>query len=280
MINATLKRESTSTSLQKKLFKISRGFSRLSKYSITVQDGSTPYRFVPTGKGDLHRYLSFFTKETGTIDWLRNTVKDNDVVFDIGANVGLYSLYAARQGKGVKVFAFEPHKYNFVTLINNISENNLLSQITPIAIPLGERNDVFKLNYMSVDSGSSMSQLGHSKLPDHRDFVPKFEEIVYAVALDDLVDKQMVPMPNVIKIDVDGNELKILEGMKKLLAAKNGPRSIQVEVNPGEKAKVTEFFQQNGYKHDHSHYTASKKPRFEQGASEDNLAYNSVFVKA
>jgi FkbM family methyltransferase len=277
MIKVNLKRESSNLWPAKKLYNISKHLTRMTRFGLTVRDGDVEYHFTPAGKGDLQRYLTFFSKEEGTIKWIKDTVKDNDVFFDIGANVGLYSLYAARQAKDVKVFAFEPHKYNFVCLVDNISKNNLLSNISPIAIPLGERSDVFKLNYMSVESGASMTQLGHKKLPDHRDFTPKFEEIVCAVPLDELVEKKMVPMPNAVKIDVDGNELSILKGMTRILSSFNKPRSVQVEINPGEKGKVIEFFEKLGYRHAYSHYTASKKPRFEKGASEDELAHNAVF---
>lgn len=280
MIKASVKREPGNLWPVKKLYSLSKHLTRFLKFGLTVKDGGAEYFFVPAGKGDLNRYLTFFTKEEGTIRWIKDTVKDGDIFFDIGANVGLYSLYAARQANHVTVYAFEPHKYNFVCLVDNISRNGLLPQIFPIAIPLGETNDVFRLNYLSVESGASMTQLGHKKLPDSRDFTPKFEEIVYAAALDELVEKKHIPMPTVIKIDVDGNELPILKGMTKLLSAPDKPRSIQVEINPGQKSQVVAFFAHHGYRHDHSHYTASKKARFAAGASEDDLAHNAVFVKA
>lgn len=278
MITARIRHGESLSWASKKLYKLSRGIASALRFKLIMSDGQTQYTFVPSGKGELHRYLGFFTKEEGTIAWIKNTVKRGDVFFDIGANVGLYSLYAARQADDVRVFAFEPHKYNFVALVNNINKNQLLTRISPVAIPLGDRNDVFKLNYLSTESGSSMTQLGHKHLPDHREFTPKFEEIVCAVALDDLVEKKMVPMPTVIKIDVDGNEMPILKGITKILSATNKPRSIQVEINPGQKTEVNQFMQRHGYRHDHSHYTVTKKPRFEQGASEDDLAHNEVFI--
>jgi FkbM family methyltransferase len=262
----------------RKVYHYSRKLRDLLRFRITVRDGRDSYEFVPAAKGELLRYLGFFSKEEGTIAWIKNTVHENDVFFDIGANVGLYSLYAARRAKNVRVYAFEPHKYNFVCLMDNISSNRLEQAITPIAVPLGDKNDVFTLNYASKDSGSSQSQLGHKKMPGDRAFAPAFEEIVYAVTLDELVAKKAVPMPTVVKIDVDGNEMPILHGMKEVLSAPNKPRSVQVEANPGQKQEILAFMQPYGYKHDHSHYTALKKERFAQGASEDELAHNMVFV--
>lgn len=282
MIRANFKRDALKPWAPRKLFKLSKLLSNAARFDLVVHDGPTQYRFTPTGSGEMSRYLTFFTKEEGTIEWVKNTIREGDVFFDIGANVGLYSLYAARQAQNVKVYAFEPHKNTFVCLIDNVRNNGLLSSIFPISIPLGERNDVFKLHYKSLGRGSSMNQLGHTHLPGQGqgDFQPEFEEIVYAVALDDLVARGMVPMPTVIKIDVDGNEPKILEGMKKILTAPGRPRSLQVEINPGQKAEIVAFFETHGYRHDYSHYTATKKHRFEQGVSENDLAHNAVFVPA
>ncbi len=278
MLSAKFYRDKKNESGVKRIFNLSRRIMRPFKFKMKVVDGNTEYLFAPANKTELYRYLTFFSKEEGTIEWLKNTLQPDDIFYDIGANVGLYSLYAAKQNKNIKTYAFEPHKINFVTLVQNINLNGFGDVIDPIAIPLGDSCQTFRLNYMSIDSGASMTQLGHKFLPGQKEFKPKLEELVYAVTLDELVEKNIIAAPTVIKIDVDGNELPILKGMSRVLSSANKPRSVQVEANPGQKSMVTEFMKQHGYDLDHSHFTASKKPRLAMGVSEDELAHNVVYV--
>ena len=59
-----------------------------------------------------------FVKESGTCEWIKNDIGPGDVFFDIGANIGIYSILAAnRVGKTGKVYAFEPHSGNFTRLL-------------------------------------------------------------------------------------------------------------------------------------------------------------------
>ena len=67
-----------------------------------------------------------------------------DVLFDIGANIGTYSLYAA--SKGVKVFAFEPESGSYAILNNNIKINSYSNYIKALNIALNDRNIVSELN--------------------------------------------------------------------------------------------------------------------------------------
>ena len=76
------------------------------------------------------RVTTLFTKEPGTIAWLDKEVKEGDVLFDIGANIGLYSVYAA--SKGAKVYAFEPHIINAAKLLLNTSLNTFKSSVSEL----------------------------------------------------------------------------------------------------------------------------------------------------
>lgn len=280
MINITFKRGQQKAKLAKKALKLSFAMNRLFRFGLTVTDGKTSYRFLPTNLTEYYRAITFFTKEEGTIAWLDNFLKEGDVLYDIGANIGLYSLYAGKLGRNVKTYAFEPHKFTFVNLMNNISINGLLGSIFPISIPLNDTSDVSTMNYAQLDSGTSMSQLGHAIHPEDGAFKPKLEEVVYSATLDELIWKRAIPTPNHIKIDVDGNEVKILKGMTKLLGSIGKPRSIQVEINPGQNAEVTAFLDSFGYKLDHVHYTADGNIKMQKGVNPDEMGYNAVFVSA
>ncbi len=263
----------------KKLLKLLNGLSRLFALQVRVRDGAHDYTFRPRSRNDLFRYTTFFTKEEGTLAWIRGGVREGTVFFDIGANVGLYSLYAARQAKNVSVFSFEPHKINFATLAENILLNGLDGSIHPMAIPLDDRTGFFHLNYHSADSGTSMSQLGHHTLSGAREFTPKLRELVHAVTLDSLVESGQLPAPDMIKVDVDGNELRILGGMMQLLQSARGPKSLQVEINPGQRGDILKLMESCGYRLDHCHFTKGGKAQFEQSQSYDTVPHNAVFVK-
>lgn len=276
MINVRFSKGQSGTKIIKRAFKISRALTNASRLRLVVDGDGAEYIFHPQNLTEHYRCVTFFTKEEGTLAWMKNALQEGDVFFDIGANIGLYSLYAAKLGRNVKVYAFEPHKYTFVNLMDNIAGNNLLASITPIAVPLGDACGISTMNYADMDSGSSMSQVGHSKHPGG-EFAPKLQEIIYCVTLDELVEKKAVPTPNHIKIDVDGNELPILKGMKKLLASAQKPKTIQVEVNPGERPAVSELLAGFGYTIDHAHFTAGGAKSLQKGASPDSIAHNIVF---
>lgn len=278
MITVRFQKGQRKSKLAKRALKTSRLLAKFARFRLIVSEGSTDFVFYPKNTTEYYRCVTYFTKEEGTIAWLKNSLGNNEVFFDIGANIGLYSLYAAKLGRGVKTYAFEPHKFTFVNLMENIAANDLMGEISPISIPLSDSTDASTMNYAHMDSGSSMSQLGHSIHPEEGAFTPKLVETVYCATLDELIWKKAVPAPHHIKIDVDGNELKILKGMSKLLASTHKPKTIQVEINPGQKADVTSFLGGFGYALDHSHYTADGAIKIKKGANPDDIAHNAVFI--
>jgi FkbM family methyltransferase len=264
----------------KKLLRFLSACSRGLSLKISVSDGKDRYLFAPKTNNDIFRYTTFFTKEEGTLEWVRKHATEGAVFFDIGANVGLYSLYAAKNEAGVRVFSFEPHKVNFATLLENIFLNHFEESISPLAIALGSDAGFFHLNYNSVSSGTSMSQLGHSSLPGDRTFVPKLKELVYSCSLDQLLASGKLPQPTMIKIDVDGNEVPILSGMVNLLSGTNGPSTLQIEINSGQNTEVHAILERCGYALDHVHFTKSGKQQFEKTGSYDSIPHNAVFSKS
>ena len=74
-----------------------------------------------------YRYKTLFTKEPETIEWIDNFKKDS-VFYDIGANVGLYSIYASIS-KNSKVFSFEPSFFNLELLARNIYSNKINNKV-------------------------------------------------------------------------------------------------------------------------------------------------------
>ena len=130
-----------------------------------------------------------------------NTLKDGQVFFDIGANVGYYTLLAARLvGLQGKVFAFEPVIRNIVYLYQHIS----LNRMNNITIIPNACSDSLSLQVFSAGRNFAEGHLGEDD-GNHNTFP------VLTVSVDNVVQRLGV-YPNVIKIDVEGAELAVLEG--------------------------------------------------------------------
>jgi len=75
------------------------------------------------------RARTFNDKEPEMLDWLDENLRDGDVFFDVGANVGIYSIYAALRNPTVTIYAFEPEYSNLHQLKMNIINNDLLNSV-------------------------------------------------------------------------------------------------------------------------------------------------------
>ncbi len=169
-------------------------------------------------------------KEPWTVAWIEQYVKPSDVFYDVGANVGAYSLLAAkRTGGRARVFAFEPAFPNFPQLCRNIILNGCDDAIVPLPIALAERTSLEHFNYADLERGSALHTLGLQIDYRTQPFIPVYRQPMLAFAMDDLVDMFRLPVPNHIKIDVDGTELDVLRGARTTLA-RRAVQSLLIEI--------------------------------------------------
>ena len=98
-----------------------------------------------------YRADTFSSKEPETLEWIDRMPKGS-ILWDIGANVGLYSCYAAKKCGG-RVFSFEPSIFNLELLGRNIFLNKLTDLVTIIPLPLSEELGVSKLNMTTTQWG-------------------------------------------------------------------------------------------------------------------------------
>lgn len=207
---------------------------------------------------------TFYTKEPGTLKWIDENVREGTIFFDVGANIGVYSLYAAK--RGALVHAFEPHVGNAWRLMRNVLINELQDRITVVTAPLHSRHGVFALSCASLMSGSSGHQVDCSESM-------KIRELKYCCTLDDFLPL----VPDMIKIDVDGNELLVLQGGDKMLDKMSG--ELQVEVHPQNSEYIRNHLINLGYTELHHHYTETGKKQIDEGADPKEVICNSVFQK-
>lgn len=172
------------------------------------------------------RVDTFSTKEPETLEWIESIPKKS-VFWDIGANVGLYSCYAAKR-KGCTVYAFEPSVFNLELLARNIYNNGLVKRITLISLPLSDSLRKSSLNMSSTDWGGALSTFDQSYGHDGQQLHTVFKFNTVGMSMDEIVKLLQLPMPDYIKIDVDGIEHLILQGGNKVLKQVKG---ILVEVN-------------------------------------------------
>ena len=247
---------------------------------IRIIDGQADYRFHCETVREFNRYLKIFLKEPGTVDWIKQNVNSGEIFYDVGANIGVYTILAASHtGRTGKVYAFEPHGANFARLIDNITVNNLQQVIFPNNFALNDKEGFFPFHYRSGDVGTSNSQL-ESRHDETRDEnASQISELKYATTVDRLVASGKISAPHHIKIDVDGNESLILAGMSDLLSGTQRPRSIQVEMNDPHRNRIFEFMTGHQYRMSHKHYTRSASRKIREGANPETLDYNAVFLQ-
>ena len=168
------------------------------------------------------RMSSIETKEPETLDWIDSFDK-NSCFFDVGANIGVFSLYAAK-ARSCKVFSFEPSVFNLEFLAKNINVNNLVEQVTLIPAPLYSKSQI---SYMSVSS----MEWGGAFVGTSQDRVESEEFGFYtsSLSLNRFTEAYNIPQPDYVKIDVDGVENLILQGgdriLSKLIVAINQNKS-------------------------------------------------------
>lgn len=142
---------------------------------------------------------------------------ENSVVIDIGAHVGMYSLYASRS-KNTKVYAFEPSPENFSLLQENIQENSLTNQVFARPFAVGPMSGRMRL-YLRHKASGLHSFLPVSKatfqITYRKASTNEISLDVPCISLKDIFDQHNIFHCNVLKIDCEGAEYDILYALPK-----------------------------------------------------------------
>ena len=201
--------------------------------------GRLLYKLSPGGNGptQLHGHAMYLAPsgsyppldmamaryEPGTTQIFQETVKPGMAVVDVGAHVGYYTLLAAKLvGNTGKVYAFEPEQSNHAILLKNISTNGYDNVVaTPMAV--SDQTGISTLYITALDNGRH--SVYHHGLPE------RGSATVETTTLDTFLESEGWPHIDLIKVDVEGAEVAVLDGMTQLMG-KSLDLKLIIEFNP------------------------------------------------
>jgi len=172
------------------------------------------------------RAETFSEKEPETLEWI-DSIPAGSVLWDIGSNVGLYSVYAAKR-RDCRVWAFEPSVFNLELLARNIHANQLTDRICIVPLALSNRLGASQMRMTTTEWGGALSTFGQDYGWDGKAIQQVFEFQTVGLSMEDAVQRLSIPRPDYLKMDVDGIEHLILMGGAEVM---RGIKGILIEVN-------------------------------------------------
>lgn len=239
----------------------------------TVWHDGKEFKFCTPNRLCMWRAKTFSSKEPETLNWIQNIPK-NSILWDVGANIGLYSIYAAKV-RSCEVYAFEPSVFNLEVLARNIVLNSVENSVNIVPLALSDKSKINRLRMTTTDLGGALSSFDHNLGWDGKSVNSIFEYKTFGIKMDALVEKMNVPKPDYIKMDVDGIEHFILAGGVNILRMVKG---VLIEVNEDfhdQASQVKEKLEQGGLKlleKTHSELISSSEHGFQN-------TFNQIWVR-
>lgn len=204
-------------------------------------------KFVVNNYRELDRLDRYFTKEPETIQWIQECVEPGEILFDIGANIGQYSIFCAVTKKGTVVYSFEPSATTFSKLNENIFVNGLSGVVTPYNIAFSDKTNLARFQITTLKPGYAMHQLdvlGNSRQMDSKGY--SHTQGICTLSLDDVTGRFGLRVPHHIKIDVDGVENLIVAGGKNLLS-QPALKTVMMEIDSVNEDSVLNAMSSHGF---------------------------------
>jgi FkbM family methyltransferase len=193
---------------------------------ITLSVGGDPARF--DGDGVLlyeDRYAYPLASERRLIERLRAEIRPGDVFWDVGASLGLYAVFVGLELTDGAVVAFEPFPDDAALTRRNLRLNRIEARGRVLPLALGKEDRTAWLEAAPAKTGRRLVEDGDGAVP------------VVVAPGDAAVDRYDLPTPDVMKIDVEGAEGAVIDGLERVLR-RSPPRSIYCEIH---RSKLTEF---------------------------------------
>jgi FkbM family methyltransferase len=168
---------------------------------------------------NLRRNRSYWLRDPASEDFvlsaMQRLVRPGDTVFDAGANIGLCVRFLIQRFGASKVIAFEPMRGNQSLLNQNIHLGNLADRVQILEVALADFDGraEFQTDDMSSASGTLDVVSGGEACQGRKQYgLPALIETVNVARLDTLIESGRLSTPNVIKVDVEGAEERLLRG--------------------------------------------------------------------
>ena len=213
---------------------------RMVETTLPVETPKGTLSFVLLGKTSAGRAMSLLTKQPATIQWI-DSFEPGSVFWDVGASVGVFSLYAALR-TDTKVVAFEPAAVNYYLLAANCEANKLYNQVDCLLVGLGDAQAIGTLEISQFKPARSFSFRGHKDVPYET------KQVALVASIDQLVEQYGLRCPNYIKIDAPGSAEAIIAGASHTLRRPD-VRQIHLEVREQSKGgqRIIEMLKQSGF---------------------------------
>jgi FkbM family methyltransferase len=172
--------------------------------ALQIETPKGPLRFAVFGETSGFRAKGLLTKQKATIAWI-DGFRPNSVFWDVGANIGSYTLYAALR-PDLRVIAFEPAAVNYFILAANCELNAFGERVDCLQVGVGAGKGIERLEISQFEPARSFSFLGKGRHP------AASRQAVLVLSTDQLIEEYGVPCPNYIKVDVPAFTGAIIEG--------------------------------------------------------------------
>ncbi len=205
---------------------------------ITIRTPRGLVRYSGISSNVVRHASQMLTREADTIAWLEEYVRPGDHLSDVGANIGIYSIYACLC-HGVTATAFEPVAGNFQVLTQAVIQNIFGERITPLALGLSDRTGLATMYLLETAPGTGLHALDRPQNVRGR-FMSEASITVPVMRGEDVIKQLGTRTPTHVKIDVDGHEVQVLEGLRGVLPQ---VRTVWIEMTAdadasGDKARI------------------------------------------
>jgi FkbM family methyltransferase len=202
--------------------------------------GKAEIRLVVRTDAQRRRLRSCF-KEPWTVRWIEQWLRPGEVMWDVGANVGAYSLIAAKvTGGRAQVIALEPGFSTYAALCENVVLNGEIQCVKPLPLALAAGSSIETLCLQDLQAGAALHAFGTDEVENG------FPQPVIAYTADSAIRDLGLPAPHHVKLDVDGPELDVIEGARQTLASA-GVRSLLVELDAALEEQIGAVLAEIGY---------------------------------
>lgn len=207
--------------------------SLINRQFLTGPDGKTPFE----------------AKESGTLDFITQHLRDGDVFWDIGANIGCYVAYANACARLSQTVALEPEALNYAELCKTVRLNGLQNVV---ALCCGAWSEIsytdFYLQSFAAGnhSGRTRDYLNGKNIGTSGRFISGYSQKVYLLPVDHIINTAKVSVPNILLMDIDGGEIGAIRGMEGTLRHPD-LRALAVEVDDMTSSEVTTILLDAGF---------------------------------